>query len=210
MKEPKWLYRLESSDPQQGLWYDASGDFVWTIGMLSDCQTRFLPMGYDERYQKDGRSWYSSCSNPEDLAHWFSLSDALALMEKGFVSCGILPQNIRNILWKPCSSRKHALPAKRLIQEGCIRTMRITCRTKFNAKPPCPFISSAFFGAVDEDGEAYKEACCILTGQRVHKPTRQPIHCPFRDENKQAFLRNYSIENTFSSQEESVCVSSPV
>ena len=41
-------------------------------------------MGYDERYQKDGRSWYSSCSNPEDLAHWFSLEDALALMAKGF------------------------------------------------------------------------------------------------------------------------------
>lgn len=84
MKEPKWLYRLESTDPQQGLWYDANGDFVWTIGTLPDCQTRFLPMGYDERYQKDGRSWCSSCSNPEDLAHWFSLEDALALMAKGF------------------------------------------------------------------------------------------------------------------------------
>lgn len=82
--EPKWLYRLESTDPSMGLWYNANGEYVWTIGTLPDCQTKDLPMGYDERYRKDGRSWNSSCSNPEDLAHWFSLDDALALMEKGF------------------------------------------------------------------------------------------------------------------------------
>ena len=83
--EPKWLYRLESTDPGKGLWYNAAGDYVWTIGTLPDCKTRDLPMGYDERYRRDGRSWNSSCTNPEDLAHWFSLEDALALMEQGFV-----------------------------------------------------------------------------------------------------------------------------
>lgn len=81
---PKWLYRLESTDPSQGLWYNAAGEYVWTIGTLPNCQTKDLPMGYDERYRRNGRSWYSSCSNPEDLAHWFSLEDALALMKKGF------------------------------------------------------------------------------------------------------------------------------
>ena len=82
--ESKWLYRLESTDPEHGLWYKEDGTWVWDLGAMPDCKTKDLPMGYDERYQKNGRSWYSSCSNPEDLAHWFSLSDALALMEKGF------------------------------------------------------------------------------------------------------------------------------
>ena len=82
--EPKWLYRLESTDPAKGLWYNTAGEFCWTIGELPDCETKNLPMGYDERYQKDGRCWYSSCSKPEDLSHWFSLDDALTLMEKGF------------------------------------------------------------------------------------------------------------------------------
>lgn len=42
-------------------------------------------MSYDERYHKDGRCWYSSCSNKEDLTHWYSLKDANDLIEKGFV-----------------------------------------------------------------------------------------------------------------------------
>lgn len=81
---PKWLYRLESTDPKLGLWYNENGEYVWTIGTLPNCQTKDLPMGYDERYRKDGRCWNSSCSNPEDLSHWFSLEDALTLMKQGF------------------------------------------------------------------------------------------------------------------------------
>ena len=42
-------------------------------------------MGYDERYHKDDRDWYSSCSRREDLSHWYSLEDALELLENGFV-----------------------------------------------------------------------------------------------------------------------------
>lgn len=82
--KPKWLYRLESTNPQKGLWYNSNGEYVWTIGEIDNCQTKYLPMGYDERYQKDGRQWHSSCSNKEDLSHWFSLNDALRLIEMGF------------------------------------------------------------------------------------------------------------------------------
>jgi hypothetical protein len=82
---PKWLWRLESTIPEKGLWYNSKGEYVWTIGELEDCTTKDLPMGYDERYQKDNRSWYSSCSNKEDLTHWYSLKDALELIAKGFV-----------------------------------------------------------------------------------------------------------------------------
>ena len=42
-------------------------------------------LGYDERYHKDGKCWYSSCSRKEDLTHWYSLQDALNLIENGFV-----------------------------------------------------------------------------------------------------------------------------
>lgn len=85
MQEPKWLYRLESTDPNKGLWYNENNELVWNIGELENCQTKNLPMGYDERYHKDGRSWHSSCSKKEDLTHWYSLKDANDLIAKGFV-----------------------------------------------------------------------------------------------------------------------------
>lgn len=83
--EPKWLYRLESTSPSNGLWYDGKGTLVWGIGKLPDCKTKYLPMDYDERYRKDGRMWFSSCSRKEDLSHWYSLQDALDLIANGFV-----------------------------------------------------------------------------------------------------------------------------
>ena len=83
--QPKWLYRLESISPQNGLWYNANNELVWGIGKIPNCQTKDLPMGYDERYHKDGKCWFSSCSNIEDLAHWYSLEDAINLINDGFV-----------------------------------------------------------------------------------------------------------------------------
>ena len=85
VKEPKWLYRLESTTPENGLWYNKSGELVWGIGKIPDCTTKDLPMDYDERYHKDGKNWYSSCSREEDLHHWYSLEDAKQLIVNGFV-----------------------------------------------------------------------------------------------------------------------------
>lgn len=82
MMEPKWLYRLESTNPQNGLWYDSRGAFCWGLNALPDCKTKDLPMEYDERYRKDGRMWFSSCTRLEDLSHWYSLDDALELIHK--------------------------------------------------------------------------------------------------------------------------------
>lgn len=85
MKEPKWLYRLEATKPGTGLWYDEKGNWVWTIGGI-DCPTKDLPMGYDWRYRQDGRMWWSSCTNKEDLSHWYTLESALDLINNhGFV-----------------------------------------------------------------------------------------------------------------------------
>lgn len=85
----KWVYRLESTKPDAGLWYDSKGNWCLEtkgLGCLPECQTKFLPMGYDERYKKGGRSWFSSCSRLEDLSHWYSYRDAKKLIdEKGFV-----------------------------------------------------------------------------------------------------------------------------
>jgi hypothetical protein len=83
--EAKWLYRLEAVNPKNGLWYNEDNELVWGIGKLANCKTKDLPMGYDERYHKDGRYWYSSCSRKEDLSHWYSLQDAIDLINNGFV-----------------------------------------------------------------------------------------------------------------------------
>lgn len=85
MTQPKWLYRLESTNPANGLWYNLNNELVWGIGKLENCRTKNLPMGYDERYHKDNRNWFSSCSNKEDLTHWYSLEDAKILINQGFV-----------------------------------------------------------------------------------------------------------------------------
>lgn len=81
----KWLWRLESETPENGLWYNASGEYCFGIGKLDGCKTKDLPMDYDERYRKDGKHWFSSCSNVEGLSHWYSLDDAKQLMDNGFV-----------------------------------------------------------------------------------------------------------------------------
>ena len=86
--KPKWLYRLEYKDGTNGLWYDGSGNFCFDkgIGQLDDsCKTKNLPMDYDWRYKQDGKDWFSSCSNKEDLLHWYSLEDAKKLIQNGFV-----------------------------------------------------------------------------------------------------------------------------
>lgn len=79
MKEPKWLYRLESRDPNNGLWYNAKGEKVWSIETIVRT-TKNLPMEYDKRYHVDGRNWFSSCSNRRDLIHWYSLEEAFELI----------------------------------------------------------------------------------------------------------------------------------
>jgi len=81
----KWLYRLESVSKDNGLWYNSDNKLVWGIGNIEGCETKYLPMDYDPRYHKDGKNWFSSCSNKEDLLHWYSLEDAKKLIEGGFV-----------------------------------------------------------------------------------------------------------------------------
>ena len=85
-KTPKWVYRIESNQSEHGLWYNADGEWTWDIGKVPGCETKDLPMGYDERYRKDGKAWFSSCSQKEDLTHWFSRSDVEWLKRYGFAA----------------------------------------------------------------------------------------------------------------------------
>lgn len=82
--ESKWLYRLESMDEDMGLWYNSRGEFVLTIAEIANCETKNMQMDYDERYKRNGMDWYSSCSNIEDLLHWYSFENARDLIKKGF------------------------------------------------------------------------------------------------------------------------------
>lgn len=82
--KPKWLYRLESTDENVGLWYNAQGEFVLTLAEIEHCATKDMPMDYDERYKQAGKDWYSSCSRISDLTHWYSIENAKALIHKGF------------------------------------------------------------------------------------------------------------------------------
>lgn len=80
----KWVYRLESTTDNKGLWYDADGNYIFLIGELDNCPSRDIPMGYDERYRQGGKSWFSSCSDVAHLTHWFSIDNAKELIDRGF------------------------------------------------------------------------------------------------------------------------------
>lgn len=85
--DPTWLYRFESVDPLGGLWYNDHEEWVFDrgIGLLSNEAAHALPMDYDERYQKDGRSWHSGCPSTAMMRHWFRREDVPVLLDNGFV-----------------------------------------------------------------------------------------------------------------------------
>lgn len=114
MKDPKWLYRLESKTPDKGLWYNTNNKFVWNIGELPNCQTKNLPMDYDVRYHKDNRNWFSSCSKKEDLTHWYSLQDALDLIANGFVFTRYLATEYEEYELETCFIKETCLDREEL------------------------------------------------------------------------------------------------
>lgn len=84
MKKTKWLYRLESISPNNGLWYNSKNEYVWGCKNCTG-DAKYLPMDYDSRYHINNKNWFSSCSNKEDLLHWYSKEDAMFLIKNGFV-----------------------------------------------------------------------------------------------------------------------------
>lgn len=130
MQEPKWLYRLESKTEDNGLWYSATGNYVWGIGKIDGCYTKYLPMGYDERYHEAGLNWFSSCSNKEDLMHWYSLADAEKLLASGFVFTRYLAQDYREYKNETVFLKETAL----MREEIDIRTLNLSVMEEINER----------------------------------------------------------------------------
>lgn len=78
------LYRIERLETEHGMWYTGEGKYDPFIFTLTEGKSRHLPMGYDERYGKDGFRWRSACADKELLKTWFSKKDAEELMEAGY------------------------------------------------------------------------------------------------------------------------------
>lgn len=91
----KWLYRLESTVPEKGLWYNSKKEFVCNVKDVPGNTTHTLPMDYDSRYQEGDKDWFSACSQLEDLTYWFSIEDAKQLVERDFVFTKYLAQDYR-------------------------------------------------------------------------------------------------------------------
>lgn len=125
-KVPKWLYRLESIFPDNGLWYNADNEMVWGIGKLPNCKAKDLPMDYDPRYHKDGRNWHSSCSRREDLLHWYSLQDANDLIANGFVFTRYMATEYEEYDLETC-----------FIKETCLKREIIDIEDLFKEAPQC-------------------------------------------------------------------------
>lgn len=117
----KWLYRLESIDSNNGLWYNTNNEYVWGC---RNCKgdAKNLPMGYDERYHIDGKNWFSSCSNKEDLLHWYSREDAEYLIQNGFVFTRYLAKDyhefpMETVFLKETAEARKVIDFKELFKE---------------------------------------------------------------------------------------------
>lgn len=80
----KWLYRLESRNPNNGLWYDARGRYVFGVGKMKRYRNKGLPMGYDPRYHVDGKNWVSSTGDKRTFLKWFNPDEIRQLLGMGF------------------------------------------------------------------------------------------------------------------------------
>ena len=49
-KLPKWLYRLESKDPNNGLWYDSNGRWVWGMRHTKEPEMAEIRLNEEEAY----------------------------------------------------------------------------------------------------------------------------------------------------------------
>jgi len=122
----KWLYRLESTTKDNGLWYDSQNNYVWGCKDIKG-DSKNLPMGYDERYHKDGLNWFSSCSRKEDLLHWYSLEDANYLISNGFIFTRYLATDyteyeLETVFLKETALKREILDINELFKESCVLT----------------------------------------------------------------------------------------
>ncbi|TDW20467.1 hypothetical protein EV128_12597 [Rhizobium azibense] len=81
---PALLYRVGYAEGSQGLWYDAEGRETGLIHTLSNAVAAGLPMAPNPVFKADGRAWISATDTLPGLANWFSHSDMIELIDRGY------------------------------------------------------------------------------------------------------------------------------
>lgn len=84
METMKTIYRIENEETEAGMWYRSGAIYDPFIKTLKDGKSADLPMGYHERYSKDGLAWFSGTVNREQMQSWFSVQDAMELHANGY------------------------------------------------------------------------------------------------------------------------------
>lgn len=86
VERPARLYRVGRSDGRQGLWYDGDGRETGIIHTLSEGNAAALPMGPHPVFRADGRRWISTAESLRDLGFWFSRTDMVELLGRGYAA----------------------------------------------------------------------------------------------------------------------------
>lgn len=82
--ETKTVFRIENPNTRHGMWYRLDGTYDPFIMTLTEGISKGLPMGFHERYSKNGRKWFSAGKSRENMNGWFSALDAQELYDAGY------------------------------------------------------------------------------------------------------------------------------
>jgi len=85
-QETKIIFRIEIPESKHGMWYDENGIYQKKIHILCpNGIAKDFPMPLNlELHRKNGEIWNSAGSSIDQMNHWFTSSDAMNLMNKGF------------------------------------------------------------------------------------------------------------------------------
>jgi hypothetical protein len=78
------VYRIENPNTESGMWYNRDGSYNGFVHTLTEGKTADLPMGFCERFGKDGYRWYSAAIDVASMNYWFSPLDAFELKQAGY------------------------------------------------------------------------------------------------------------------------------
>ena len=78
------IYRIENPNTMHGMWYKLDGTWSPFIFNLTEGISRNLPMGFDARYSRGGKKWFSAGKSKDNMNQWFSPLDAIELATAGY------------------------------------------------------------------------------------------------------------------------------
>lgn len=94
------LYRVGHAQGNDGLWYDKDANYTGKIHTLKDGAAAQLPMGYHPIFSQGGVAWRSVTCKVEDIAKWFSESDMMELLQRGYQLEGYVVSGHRHLIFK--------------------------------------------------------------------------------------------------------------